>query len=146
MKLSELKAPRFSGKYKKRRGRGQRSGHGKTSCRGNKGANARSGPTTHIGFEGGQMPLIRRIPKRGFNHETATPFQIVNLLKLNMFQKDSVITAVELHKKGMIRKADGKVKILGSGNIEKALTVKANAFSVSAKGKIEKAGGKTEIV
>ena len=146
MNLSELRGPRGSVKTKKRRGRGIGSGHGKTSCRGHKGSNARSGPGTHRAFEGGQTPLIRLMPKRGFRREEKIFYQVVNLKKLNKFEKDTVIDATELRKKGMVRKVNRPIKILGVGQIEKPLTVKANAFSGSAKEKIKKAGGKVEVV
>jgi len=99
-----------------------------------------------MAFEGGQMPLIRLMPKRGFRREEKIFYQVVNLKKLNKFEKDTVIDATELRKKGMVRKVDRPIKILGVGQIEKPLTVKANAFSGSAKEKIKKAGGKVEIV
>ena len=146
MDLSKITPPRGAVRNKKRRGRGQRSGHGKTSCRGHKGANARSGSTTHIGFEGGQMPLIRRLPKRGFNRDEHLEYQIVNIDNLGKASKDGVVDANGLLKKGMIKKLGLPVKILGAGEIDKPLTVKADAFSESAKTKIEKAGGKAEIV
>jgi large subunit ribosomal protein L15 len=146
MNLSDLRAPHGAVKKTKRRGRGQRSGHGKTSCKGNKGANARAGATTHLGFEGGQMALIRRIPKRGFNHPKNEYIQIVNIQELSGFQAGQTVEAQMLKKKGLIKNDAAPVKILGTGSIEKALTVKASAFSASAKEKIEKAGGKTEIV
>ena len=146
MNLSELRAPKGSVKNKKRRGRGAGSGHGKTSCRGHKGANARSGATTHLAFEGGQMPLIRRLPKRGFRREEKVVYQVVNLEKLNKFGKDAVIDAGELRKNGMVRTINKPIKILGMGKIEKPLIVKVNAFSGSAKEKIEKAGGKVQVV
>ncbi|MDD5438920.1 MAG: 50S ribosomal protein L15 [Candidatus Omnitrophica bacterium] len=146
MNLSSLKGPNGARKRAKRTGRGYASGHGKTSCKGNKGANARSGATTHIGFEGGQMPLIRRIPKRGFTHAEKEVFQVVNTEKLNVFEKNAVVGIDELVKKGLVRRNDIPVKILGTGDITIALTIKADAFSKSAKAKIEKAGGKTDIV
>lgn len=146
MNLSQLRAPKGATKNIKRRGRGRSSGHGKTSCRGHKGARSRSGTTTHMAFEGGQMPLIRRIPKRGFRHTDRTYFQVVNLAKFSAFEKNTVVDAKELEKKGMIKESGLPVKILGTGEVDRPLTVKANAFSGSAKKKIEKAGGKTEIV
>jgi len=148
MNLSQLRSPIGGRKRIKRVGRGNRSGHGKTSCKGNKGANARSGHTTHLGFEGGQMALIRRIPKRGFSHRAEKKyFQLVNVKDIDTFKEaETVIDAQLLLKKGLIKSAEAPVKVLGDGEIKKAHTVKANAFSQSAKEKIEKAGGKVEIV
>lgn len=146
MDLSQIKAPKGSIKKIKRRGRGSGSGHGKTSCRGHKGAKSRSGTVTHMGFEGGQMPLIRRLPKRGFNPDNKVIFQVVNIKKLDTFDKDTVVDLELLRETGLIRKLESPVKILGSGGIDKPLIVKANAFSSSAKKKIEQAGGKAEIV
>ena len=146
MDLSQLRPPKGRVKKTKRRGRGQGSGHGKTSCRGHKGAKARSGPGTHMGFEGGQMPLIRRIPKRGFTNADKLTYQVVNIDKLKTFGKDAVIDAGALEQNGMIKKLDMPIKILGAGEIDKPLTVKVNAVSGTARKKIETAGGKIEIV
>ena len=146
MNLSELKSPIGSSKNKKRRGRGGASGHGKTSCRGHKGANARSGSTTHIGFEGGQMSLIRRLPKRGFTSKFREPYQIVNVESLNKFKDEAIVGEEELLAKGLIKNKRSNIKILGEGKLNKNLTVKAAAFSTGAKKKIEDAGGKAEIV
>lgn len=146
MNLSSLKAPMGAGKSKKRRGRGIGSGHGKTSCRGHKGQNARSGSGAHIGFEGGQMPLIRRMPKRGFTSKSSLFYQIVNLETLSKFKKDSVVDAKILREKRVIKSVDMPVKILGKGKLSKALIVKANAFSATAKKNIEDVGGRVEIV
>lgn len=146
MKLSELKAPKGAAKKRKIRGRGAGSGHGKTSCRGHKGANARSGRGTHMGFEGGQMPLIRRIPKRGFTSKFKVLYEVVNIEKLNTFKNNSVVNADALIENKIIRKRNAPVKILGEGKITKSFTVKADAFSASAKKKIIEAGGKVEIV
>lgn len=146
MQLSELKSPWGATKKRKRRGRGAASGHGKTSCRGHKGAKARSGPGTHMGFEGGQMPLIRRIPKRGFTSRKGILFEILNVEKLNFFKNNSVVDKNSLIESGIIKKANRPVKILGDGKLTKSLTVKANRFSGSAKKKILEAGGKVEIV
>ena len=146
MNLSELKAPRGAVKRRKIRGRGAGSGHGKTSCRGHKGAKARSGPGTHMGFEGGQMPLIRRIPKRGFTSKFKVPYAVVNVEKLNTFKNNSVIDVGSLIDNKIVKKRNVPVKILGEGKITKPLTVKANAFSESAKKKIIEAGGKAEVV
>lgn len=146
MDLAHLRAPRGAAKYKKRRGRGSGSGHGKTSCRGHKGANARTGSTTHMAFEGGQMPLIRRIPKRGFTSKRGVFYQIANVDRLNMFKNDSVVDMNMLAEKGVVAKPDRPVKILGSGELKRTLTVKASAFSAGAKKKIEGLGGKAEVV
>jgi large subunit ribosomal protein L15 len=146
MNLSQLKGRPGANKRIKRRGRGHRSGHGKTSCRGHKGAKARSGSTTHIGFEGGQMPLIRRVPKRGFANEDKIIYEITNIQNLNIFKNDTVIDAAALIDKGIIRNKRRPVKILGKGKLTKPLVIKANAFSKSAVKAIEAAGGKAEIV
>lgn len=139
MKLEELR-PDFGSKHKtKRVGRGPGSGHGKTSTRGHKGQNARSGGGTKPGFEGGQLPLYRRVPKRGFTH-IVRKYAIINLGDLNRFI--DTVTPKELFDAGMIKDSQDKVKILGEGNLDKALTIKATAFSKSAKSKIESAGGK----
>ncbi|MGB9603170.1 MAG: 50S ribosomal protein L15 [Verrucomicrobiia bacterium] len=132
---------------KKRLGCGESSGHGKTSGRGGKGQTARSGGSIRIGFEGGQMPLVRRIPKRGFNNARfATVYIPVNVGSLNQFEDGSVVDEATLRKKGLANgKADG-IKILGKGELTKKLTVIASAFSASAKAAIEKAGGKCELL
>lgn len=142
MKLEELKP--FSGsKHKpKRIGRGPGSGHGKTSCRGHKGQKARSGADIKPGFEGGQQPLYKRVPKRGFVH-LSEDYAIVNIRDLNNFEGE--VTPEELVKAGVIKKSIKRIKILGEGDINKALTVKAHAFSENAKSKIENAGGKIII-
>ena len=146
MKLSQLKVPKGAVKKRKIRGRGAGSGHGKTSCRGHKGAKARSGPGTHMGFEGGQMPLIRRIPKRGFTSKFKILYEIVNIEKLNTFKNNSIVDVNALIENKIIKKRNVPVKILGEGKLTKSFTVKANAFSASAKKKIIEAGGKVEIV
>jgi large subunit ribosomal protein L15 len=146
MKLSELKVPKGAVKKRKIRGRGAGSGHGKTSCRGHKGAKSRSGPGTHMGFEGGQMPLIRRLPKRGFTSKFKILYEVVNIEKLNTFKNDSVVNVDALIENKIVRKRNVPVKILGEGKLTKSFTVKADAFSASAKKKIIEAGGKVEIV
>ena len=146
MKLSELKVPKGAVKKRKIRGRGAASGHGKTSCRGHKGAKSRSGPGTHMGFEGGQMPLIRRLPKRGFTSKFKILYEVVNIEKLNTFRNDSVVNVNALIENKIVRKRNVPVKILGEGKLTKSFTVKADAFSASAKKKIIEAGGKVEIV
>jgi len=128
-------------------GAGESSGHGKTSGRGGKGQSARSGSSIRIGFEGGQMPLIRRIPKRGFNNVAfGTQYLPVNLSALNAFEEGTVVDAALLRKAGIAKGASDGVKILGTGELQKRLTVKASAFSAAAKAAIEKLGGTVEVV
>ncbi|MFA5094344.1 MAG: 50S ribosomal protein L15 [Candidatus Omnitrophota bacterium] len=146
MKLGEIKVPQGAVKRRKIVGRGPGSGHGKTSTRGQKGQRSRSGAHIHVEFEGGQMPLIRRVPKRGFTNRFKKVSQVVNLSDLSSFKENSVVTPVELYKEGIIKDEKAAVKILGDGEISKAMTVKAQAFSTSAAEKIAKAGGKTEII
>ncbi|MDP2938823.1 MAG: 50S ribosomal protein L15 [Candidatus Omnitrophota bacterium] len=146
MQLHELISPYGSHKRRKIVGRGPSSGHGKTACRGSNGQNARSGTRRRPGFEGGQMPLIRRVPKRGFNRKFPKEVQIVNLKSFTLFKEDSVISPEILQEKGLIKDKGGLIKILGSGEIHKPLVIKAHNFSQGAKEKIEKAGGKVEII
>jgi large subunit ribosomal protein L15 len=146
MQLHELSSPLGSHKRRKIVGRGPSSGHGKTACRGSKGQKARSGRSTRPGFEGGQMPLIRRIPKRGFNIKFPKEIQIVNLKSLSRFKEDSIISPEFLESKGLVKNKQVLIKILGNGEIRKPLNIKAHLFSQSAKEKIEKAGGKVEII
>ena len=130
----------------KRKGRGHATGNGKTAGRGHKGQKARSGGGTRIGFEGGQMPLARRIPKRGFNNIFAKPLESVNVSVLDKFDDGAVVDAQALLDAGILSKCRYGVKILGNGEITKKLIVKAAAFSETAKQKIEAAGGKAEVV
>ncbi len=146
MKLHELSPAAGSVSDVKRKGRGPGSGNGKTAGKGHKGQNARSGGGVRIGFEGGQMPITRRLPKRGFNNIFAKKYAIVNVDALNAFDNGAVVSAAELLEKKIIRKAEDGLRVLGSGELTKKLTVKANAFSESAKAKIEAAGGKVEVV
>ena len=146
MKLYELSPAAGSVKDVKRVGRGHGSGNGKTAGKGHKGQNARSGGGVRPGFEGGQMPMTRRIPKRGFNNIFATKYSTVNVSDLDMFVDGTVVDAELLAASGLIRKSANGVKILGNGELSKNLTVKAQAFSASAKEKIEKAGGKAEVM
>ena len=146
MKLNELSPAAGSTKEAYRKGRGSGSGNGKTAGRGHKGQKARSGGGTRIGFEGGQMPLARRIPKRGFNNIFAKPLEAVNVSVLEKFEDGAVVNAQALLEKGILSKCEYGVKILGNGEITKKLTVQASAFSASAKEKIEAAGGKVEVV
>jgi large subunit ribosomal protein L15 len=146
VKLSELESPK-SLKKKKRVGRGNGSGHGTTSGRGTKGQLSRSGGKTRIGFEGGQMPLQRRVPHlKGFKNLRKRVFNIVNVGDLEDFKEGTTIDYKLLDDKGLIMKKDSPLKVLGNGQLSKKLTVKANAFSSSASAKIEKAGGKAEVI
>ncbi|EEF61377.1 50S ribosomal protein L15 [Pedosphaera parvula] len=147
MRLHDLK-PRPGAKHRRKRiGQGESSGHGKTSGRGGKGQSARSGSSIRIGFEGGQMPLIRRIPKRGFNNAQHTiEFIPVNLESLNQFEDGARVDEVALRTVGLANGRLRRIKILGSGEITKRLTVTAHAFSASARTKIEAKGGKCEVV
>jgi large subunit ribosomal protein L15 len=133
-------------KARNRVGRGMSSGNGKTSGRGHKGQKARSGGGTRLGFEGGQMPLFQRLPKRGFTNIHRKEFAIVNLDALNRFEEGTEITPELLLEQGVISKTKAGIKILGNGTVEKKLTVKAHKFSASAKEAIETAGGKTEVI
>ncbi len=146
MKIHELTPAADSNKAVKRVGRGHGSGNGKTAGKGHKGQNARSGGGVRIGFEGGQMPLARRIPKRGFNNIFATKYATVNVSALNIFKDGTVVDAELLKASGLINKVYDGVKILGDGELTSQLTVKAAKFSKSAVEKIEKAGGKTEVM
>ncbi|MDE6775242.1 MAG: 50S ribosomal protein L15 [Ruminococcus sp.] len=146
MKIHELTPAPDSNKAVKRVGRGHGSGNGKTAGKGHKGQNARSGGGVRIGFEGGQMPLARRIPKRGFNNIFAVEYATVNVSDLNKFENGTVVDAELLKAAGLIKKELDGVKILGNGELTVQLTVKAAKFSQSAVEKIEKAGGKTEVM
>lgn len=146
MKIHELTPAPDSNKAVKRVGRGHGSGNGKTAGKGHKGQNARSGGGVRIGFEGGQMPLARRIPKRGFNNIFATKYAIVNVADLNKFKDDTVVDTELLVASGLVKKINDGVKILGNGELTAKLTVKAAKFSQSAIEKIEKAGGKAEVM
>lgn len=147
MKLHELKPNEGSVKTRKRVGRGPGSGLGKTSGKGHKGQNARSGGGVRPGFEGGQLPLFRRLPKRGFNnYEFRTEYAVVNVGDLNDFKDGSVIELKNLKESGLVKKEKDGIKILGNGELTKKLTVKANKFSSTAKEKIENAGGKIEVI
>ncbi len=148
MRLGELSPAVGATTEKKRLGRGIGSGLGKTSGKGHKGQWARSGGGVRPGFEGGQMPLIRRIPKRGFNNHFRKVYSVVNLSALEGFEANSVVDMEVLNEKGLIKVVKGSVglKVLGNGTLTKALTVKAAGFSASAKDAIEKAGGKAEQI
>lgn len=147
MKLHEMAPQEGAKKSVKRLGRGIGSGHGKTSCKGHKGQWARSGGGVRPGFEGGQMPITRRLPKRGFNNEFKKEYTIVNIDSLNVFENGEIVNAASLIEKGIVNDvAAYGVKILGNGNLEKSLTVQANKFTASAQEKIEQAGGKVEVL
>jgi len=146
MKLNDLSPAAGSTFVGKRKGRGPGTGNGKTGGRGHKGQKARSGGGVRVGFEGGQMPLARRIPKRGFHNIFAKPLDYVNVASLNKFEDGDTVDAAALIEKGLLSDCKYGVKILGNGELEKKLTVKASAFSESAKTKIEAAGGKAEVI
>lgn len=146
MRLNELTAAPGSTKVSKRIGRGHGSGQGKTAGKGHKGQKARSGGGVRAGFEGGQMPMARRVPKRGFNNIFASEIVAVNVGNLGGFEDGAVVDAAALIEAGVIKKSCDGVKILSNGEITKKLTVKAKAFSEAAKAKIEAAGGKAEVV
>ena len=146
MKLTDLKPAAGSNKKRKRVGRGDGSGHGKTSCRGHKGQGARSGGNVQPGFEGGQMPLQRRLPKRGFHNPFKVSVSVINLDQLEGFAAGSEVTPELLFEHGLVSGKNRRVKILGDGSLSKALTVKAHGFSAKAKEKREASGGKTELV
>jgi large subunit ribosomal protein L15 len=147
MRIGDLKPAEGSTKRPKRVGRGVGSGHGKTSCRGHKGQKARSGGTKGVGFEGGQMPMKRRLPKRGFkNYPFRKEFAIVNLKQLSKIQDVDVITPDLLKERGIVKDLKDGLKILSVGEISRPLTIRAVAFSNAAIEKIAKAGGKTEVM
>ena len=146
MKLHELSPVAGSTQVGKRKGRGHGSGNGKTGGRGHKGQKARSGGKVRVGFEGGQMPLVRRVPKRGFNNIFAKPLTAINVAVLNRFADGAVVDAAALIEAGIISECAYGLKVLSNGTVTKKLTVKAAAFSESAKEKIEQAGGKAEVV
>ena len=146
MKIHELSPVAGSTQVAKRKGRGVGTGNGKTGGRGHKGQHARSGGKTRIGFEGGQMPLVRRVPKRGFNNIFAKPMTAVNVAALNCFEDGAVVDAAALIEAGVIANCPNGLKVLSNGTLTKKITVKAAAFSDSAKEKIEQAGGKAEVV
>ncbi len=146
MNLHELSPAPGSNRKHYRKGRGNGSGNGKTAGRGQKGQWSRSGGGVRVGFEGGQMPLARRLPKRGFNNIFAKPLDIINVAALNRFEDGATVNVCDLLESGILSKCEYGVKILGNGELTKKLTVRASAFSASAKEKIEKAGGKAEVV
>lgn len=146
MKLNEIKGVPGAIKEKKRVGRGPSSGHGKTCGRGTKGQKARSGGKIHPWFEGGQTPLHRRVPKRGFTNIFKKVYQVVNVGDLNRCEGEETVTPEVLREKGLIKKLNLPVKILGDGELNVPLTVRAHAFSESARSKIEAVGGRAEVI
>ena len=146
MKLHELSPAPGSTKKAFRKGRGAGSGNGKTAGKGHKGQNARSGGGVRPGFEGGQMPLTRRLPKRGFTNLFATKYATINVGDLNRFEDGAVVDEAAIVAAGLVKKTMDGIKVLGNGELEKKLTVNAKAFSASAKQKIEAAGGKAEVM
>ena len=146
MRLYQLSPAEGSTKTSKRKGRGPGSGLGKTAGRGQKGQKSRSGGGVRPGFEGGQMPLTRRLPKRGFTNIFAKVYNEVNLVQLDVFEQDTVVTPELLKEKGIISKEKDGVKILGNGELSKKLVIKAHKFSKAAQEKIESAGGKAEVI
>ena len=146
MILGNLKVPKGAKKRKKIVGRGNGSGHGKTACRGNKGQRSRSGGGVRRGFEGGQMPLYRRVPKRGFTSRSKENISVINIEKLNCFKDGSVVNLESLMEKGMLKSQNALVKILGMGELKKKLKVRAHSFSKSATQKIIDVGGTTGVI
>ncbi len=146
MKLYELAPTPGTTKNSKRIGRGHGSGNGKTAGRGHKGQNARSGGGVRLGFEGGQMPIYRRLPKRGFTNIFATVYAEVKVSDFNIFDDGAVVDAKALKEAGVIKKVCDGIKVLGNGTLDKKITVKASKFTASAKEKIEAAGGKAEVI
>ena len=146
MNLQDLAPALGSTHVAKRKGRGHGTGNGKTAGRGHKGQKARSGGGVRIGFEGGQMPLSRRVPKRGFNNIFAKPLDAINVSALEKFEDGATVTVNDIVAAGLVCKSKYGVKVLGNGELTKKLTVQANAFSASAKEKIEAVGGKAEVI
>lgn len=146
MKLHDLRPVEGAIRGRKRVGRGTGSGLGKTSTRGHKGQNARSGGGVRPGFEGGQTPLFKRLPKRGFSNFTRVEYDIVNLEQLNVFKEGTVVNAEKLVKQGLVNKNHGKIKVLGNGKLNVALKVRAHKFSKSAEKGIVDAGGSIEVI
>ncbi|NJP36023.1 50S ribosomal protein L15 [Alkalicoccus luteus] len=146
MQLHELKPAVGSRKERKRKGRGIATGNGKTAGRGHKGQNARSGGGVRPGFEGGQMPIFRRLPKRGFKNPNRAEYAVVNLETLNRFEDGTEVTPALLVETGVVKNEKNGIKVLGNGSLERKLTVKATKFSGSAKDAIEAAGGTAELV
>ena len=145
MRIHELRAVEGATKAPKRKGRGTGSGNGTTAGRGMNGQNSRSGGGVRLGFEGGQMPLYRRLPKRGFNNKWATVYTTINVEDLNRFEAGTVVTQEVLEEAGIVKQVKDGIKVLGNGELKVALTVVADKFSGSAVAKIEAAGGKAEV-
>ena len=146
MFITDIKAPKGANRKRKNLGRGPGSGHGKTSGRGHKGTGQRSGPGVRPGFEGGSMPLIRRMPKRGFRAYPKTPYSIINIQELNKFSKGTTVTPLSLKEAGLIKNEKNRIKLLGDGKLEKTLSIKVHAASESAKKKIEESGSSLELI
>jgi large subunit ribosomal protein L15 len=146
MKINQLKPPKGAIKKRKRVGRGPGSGHGKTACRGHKGSNSRSGGGVPPGFEGGQMPLKRRLPKRGFHNIFRKRVATINIRDLARFEKGSVVDMQTLITSGVVKRPSAGIKVLGEGKISYPLTLRVHSYSKAAKEKIEAAGGKVEII
>jgi large subunit ribosomal protein L15 len=146
MKLNELKPPEGARKKRKRIGRGEGSGHGGTSTKGHKGYKARSGGKASPGFEGGQMPLQRRLPKRGFRNPFRKEYNIINVRDLAQFPAGTVVDGAALMAAGLLRRGRWGVKVLGEGSLSHPLTVRAQQYSLAAKSKIEAAGGNAEVI
>ncbi len=146
MRIEELRAVKGATKSRKRKGRGTATGQGKTAGRGMNGQNSRSGGGVRLGFEGGQMPLYRRLPKRGFTNIWGTEYTVINVEDLNQFEAGTEVTQALLEEVGMVKQVKDGIKVLGQGELKVALTVKANKFSQSAVEKIQAAGGKAEVI
>lgn len=146
MRIHELSPAEGSKKKHKRVGRGQGSGHGKTCCRGHKGQRSRSGGRLRLGFEGGQMPLQRRLPKRGFTNIFRKEYNIINIKDLNRFEPNSTIDMNALREAGLVNRARGDIKLLGEGEISHPMVIKVDKISKAARAKIEAAGGKVEVI
>jgi large subunit ribosomal protein L15 len=146
LSITDIKAPVGCNRKKKYLGRGSGSGHGKTSTRGHKGQGARAGRDFRPGYEGGSMMLFRRLPKRGFRSRSKIDYQIINIEQLNRFSKGATVTAMSLKEEGLIKDENGLVKLLGDGKLNKALTIKVNKISESAKNKILESGSTIELV
>lgn len=146
MKLHELRAPQGASRKAKRKGRGQATGLGTTAGRGMNGQNSRSGGGVKLGFEGGQMPLYRRLPKRGFTNRFAKKYSVINVSDLERFDNGTEVSLEELCNAGIIKQPEARLKVLGDGELSKKLTVKAVKFSKMAAEKIEGAGGKAEVI
>ena len=146
MYITDIRAPKGCNKKKKYVGRGSGSGHGKTSGRGHKGQGQRAGRDFRSGLEGGSMPLMRRIPKRGFRSRSNLNYQIINLEQLNLFSKGATVTSLSLKEEGLIKDSSGLVKLLGNGKLNKVINIKVNKVSKAAKSKVEESGSTVEIV